>query len=250
MEDRSIAIDDIRSIHEAEKYKENLPYAYWAVYDGHAGFRAAEICKQKLHKIIVENENFFSGQVDKAIQVGSVISHFLFSYCFGIQESLAIMDEEIIQTGIDEGWTEGCCVSIVIVVGTILYSANLGDSHMMLSRNINRYESIVLSETHKASVPSEKQRITSAGGMVMRNRVFGDLSISRALGDLNYKKPKQEVNYVSNEAYMRRIAMTQNNHYIIIASDGLWDTVSHKEAVNMLYTQKVFTHLYSYHTVV
>ena len=128
----------------------------------------------------------------------------------------------------------------------MLYSANLGDSHMVLSRNINRFEAIVLTEAHKASEKSEKERIVNAGGMVMRNRVFGDLSISRALGDLNYKKPKQEENYVSNQAHMRSIALNQNNDFIIIASDGLWDTMSYQEAVNLLYHNRVSALMITY----
>ena len=149
------------------------------------------------------------------------------------------MDLLIIEKGTEEGWTEGCCVSLVIIVDNILYTANLGDSHMAISRNINRIEAIQLTEAHKASEKKEKERITKAGGMVMRNRLFGDLSISRALGDLNYKKPKQEENYVSNEAFMRRIPLTQNNDFIVIASDGLWDTMSFKEAMHILYHNKV-----------
>lgn len=118
----------------------------------------------------------------------------------------------------------------------------MGDSHIVLSRNIVKEEAIVLSREHKASENSEKERIKNLGGTVIRNRVFGDLSISRSLGDLNYKQPKQQVNYVSNEAHISHVSLTQNNNFIIIASDGLWDTVSPKEAIRMLYENEVFIH--------
>lgn len=110
---------------------------------------------------------------------------------------------------------------------------------MILSRNIVRHEAIELAEIHKASIQSEKERITQAGGMVMRGRVFGDLSISRAMGDLNYKQPKQQMNFVSNIANIKEINLTQNNDFIILASDGLWDTVSPSDAIDFLYNNKV-----------
>lgn len=169
---------------------------------------------------------------------------FLTIILFLKKASLKKQDIQIIAKGTIEDWSEGCCVSLVVVVGTELYSANLGDSHIVLSRNISKPEAILLSTAHKASDSSEKERITNLGGTVMRGRVFGDLSISRALGDLSYKQPKQQVNYISNEAHISHVSLTQNNNFIIIASDGVWDTVSPKEAVSLLYENEVCTFVF------
>lgn len=69
----------------------------------------------------------------------------------------------------------------------------------------------------------------------MRNRLFGDLAISRALGDLNYKKPKQSENFVSNAAFIRQVTLTPLNRFIIIASDGVWDVFSYSDAIEFVY---------------
>lgn len=69
MEDRSIAIDNMKETVPNAKYKKELSYSYWAVYDGHSGFKAAEMCKESLHKILIENDMFFYGDMSKAIQV-------------------------------------------------------------------------------------------------------------------------------------------------------------------------------------
>ena len=90
-----------------------------------------------------------------------------------------------------------------------------------------------ISETHKATEEAEKQRITSQGGMVMRGRVFGDLSISRAVGDRNYKVPKQEANYVSSDPFITSVTLTHHHLFAIIASDGLWDKLTFEEAVDI-----------------
>ena len=96
----------------------------------------------------------------------------------------------------------------------------------------------LLTEHHHAEVPSEKQRIISDGGMVVRNRVFGDLIISRSLGDLNYKIPKQEKNFVSAEPYLNRVALNSEYSFLILASDGLWDKFSFDEAAEFTYNHK------------
>jgi serine/threonine protein phosphatase PrpC len=128
---------------------------------------------------------------------------------------------------------------MVILMDNQLYAANLGDSHMVLTRNINRHEALLLTEEHKAADPNEKKRISAAGGMVVRNRIFADLAISRALGDRTYKRPQQENNLVSNVAFIEKVSLTQNNDFVILASDGLWDTVTYKEAVDMIYNNRV-----------
>lgn len=42
-------------------------------------------------------------------------------------------------------------------------------------------------EDHKPFLPKEQDRIVSAGGSVMIERVNGSLAVSRALGDFEYK---------------------------------------------------------------
>ena len=89
MEDRHVVFDDLREELPNAHYQDAVPYSYWAVYDGHAGFRAAEICKDSLHKEIIQSEHFKSGDIFAAIQVVRfyfyIFIFFLLSfdfYCF------------------------------------------------------------------------------------------------------------------------------------------------------------------------
>jgi serine/threonine protein phosphatase PrpC len=50
---------------------------------------------------------------------------------------------------------------------------------------------VVLTEKHRVSEKKERERIDSLGGTVIFGRLFGDLSVTRALGDREYKKPVQ-----------------------------------------------------------
>lgn len=122
----------------------------------------------------------------------------------------------------------------------VLYSANLGDSHMIVGLRdaLNgSVKPICISETHKATEESEKRRITEAGGMVMKGRVYGDLSISRAVGDRNYKIPKQDADYVSSDPFIMETHLTHHHLFAIIASDGLWDKVTFSEAVSAVHKE-------------
>jgi len=217
MEDRLKVVENIQN------NPEESPVYYFAIFDGHAGFRAAEICQNQFHDTILQQGDIHRGDLKKILA-----------------DALKAQDKYIIDKGMEENWTEGSCASVVLIRDKILYSANLGDSHMVLAHRNNlsyKMTPIRISETHKATEESEKKRILSEGGMVMKGRVFGDLSISRALGDLNYKIPKVENDFVSSDAFTTEIQLTPENLFVIIASDGLWDKISFQEAVDMVHAQ-------------
>lgn len=75
----------------------------------------------------------------------------------------------------------------IIKRNRVLYSANVGDSRLILSRSAC---SIPLTVDHTPiQLKSEIFRIYSAGGFVNKNgRVCGNLNLSRTVGDLSYKK--------------------------------------------------------------
>ncbi len=111
----------------------------------------------------------------------------------------------------------------VVGLKRILYSGNVGDSRSVLlsSNSFKR-----LSYDHKASDPSECNRIKAAGGIVFNGRAGGQLALSRALGDHSLKKYG-----VSCVPYVTRHVIDFNDKYLILASDGLWDVVTEDEVL-------------------
>jgi len=101
---------------------------------------------------------------------------------------------------------------------SVLYVANTGDSRAVISKNGQTER---LSKDHKASDPSEIERIKSVGGKIMDNRVAGGLAITRAIGDFAYKSFG-----VTCQPYIVRHVLRPFDKYLILASDGVWDTVS------------------------
>jgi serine/threonine protein phosphatase PrpC len=63
--------------------------------------------------------------------------------------------------------------------------------------------------------------------------VCGELAVARSVGDVGVKNicPGQ---VIAVPEYAN-LALQDNNHFIIMASDGLWDVMSSEEAVTMVH---------------
>ena len=96
-----------------------------------------------------------------------------------------------------------------------LYSANIGDTRSVLISS-NEYRR--LSYDHRASDPNENERIIKEGGFVFGGRVYGILMLSRAFGDWELKPYG-----VLNVPHITRTNITNNDLYVVVASDGVWD---------------------------
>jgi serine/threonine protein phosphatase PrpC len=64
------------------------------------------------------------------------------------------------------------------------------------------------------------------GGVIIKGRVSGQLAVTRALGDLELKTEG-----VSNVPDVEEFQITEKTHFLIIASDGLWDVCEDQKAV-------------------
>ncbi|CAI6354302.1 unnamed protein product [Macrosiphum euphorbiae] len=126
----------------------------------------------------------------------------------------------------------GSTALIVLVEGTTLFVANVGDSRgVMCDKKGN---AIPLSFDHKPQQMREKKRIAEAGGFISFNgvwRVAGVLATSRALGDYPLKE-KQFV--IANPDVLTFDLSHHDPQFIILASDGLWDTFTNEEAIECI----------------
>jgi len=71
-----------------------------------------------------------------------------------------------------------------------LHLANVGDSAAILCTarpdNNMLWECQRLHQTHRTSTPSERSRVVSSGGFVLRGRLNGSLAVTRAFGNHSY----------------------------------------------------------------
>ncbi|KAK9468831.1 phosphatase 2C-like domain-containing protein [Lipomyces arxii] len=111
----------------------------------------------------------------------------------------------------------------------MLYTANAGDARIVLCRKGKAYR---LSYDHKGTDSMEAQRIANSGGLVLNGRVNGILAVTRALGDTYIKK------LVTSHPYTTETYVTEDDEFIILACDGLWDVTTDQQAVDLIRTIK------------
>lgn len=123
----------------------------------------------------------------------------------------------------------GTTALIAILEDSQLIVANVGDSRGVMCDG--RGNAIPLSFDHKPQQMRERKRIKEAGGFVTFNgvwRVAGILATSRALGDYPLKDKKL---VIADPDVLTFDLKDHKPYFIILASDGLWDTFSNEEAV-------------------
>ncbi|THH20437.1 hypothetical protein EUX98_g8588 [Antrodiella citrinella] len=107
----------------------------------------------------------------------------------------------------------------------VLYCANAGDARGVLCR---AGKAVRLTYDHKGSDKQEAKRIMDAGGFVMSGRVNGVLAVTRSLGDSSMKE------YVVGSPYTTETELSDEDEFLILACDGLWDVVEDQAAVQLV----------------
>jgi len=116
-----------------------------------------------------------------------------------------------------------------------LFVANAGDSRCVLGRG---GRAVPLSFDHKPENDEEKRRIHNAGSTITDGRVDGNLNLSRSLGDLKYKQnkrltPEEQPITANPDVYL--YDMTDEDDFIIMGCDGIWETKSNEQMVEYIY---------------
>ena len=195
MEDTGVTIPNLTN-----DYKTSL----FGIFDGHGGRDVVKYIKDRIPEIIKKNINDLC-PIEKC---------FINSFN-KIDEELKFYDSEY----------TGSTATIVLIQDNKLYCANVGDSRAYIIYN-NSIKQITVD--HKCSVPEEAERIMNAGGKITKNRVQGQLVLSRSLGDLYVKKYG-----VSNLPDISVNKIDYNIKYVVIASDGIWDVIDEQTVLNM-----------------
>ena len=103
----------------------------------------------------------------------------------------------------------------------ILYCANVGDSRCVLVSKNGVYR---LSYDDRVKDPQESERINKNGGIIVNNRVYGQLMLSRSFGDWRIK----DVGVIV-DPHIIRYELTDDDSFCVIASDGVWDVLKDEE---------------------
>lgn len=152
-----------------------------------------------------------------------------------------------------------CCLVGVFWKGT-LYIANLGDSRAVIGSlgRSNKITAEQLTRDHNASMEEVRQELRSRHPddshiVVMKHgvwRIKGIIQVSRSIGDAYLKRPEFSLDpsfprfhlpepirrpVLTSEPSVYTRVLQPNDKFIIFASDGLWEHMTHQEAAEMVY---------------
>lgn len=193
MEDRFV-IDHIG------KDSDSRPISLLAVFDGHGGLLSSNFCSDWISAYIRKKNEHYPDSLGLAMKTAFIKA-----------------DTDFVSSGHFDGSTACACA----IVGKKVVCCNAGDSRAIIVKRDG--SAVALSEDHKPELLRETKRINALGGRVIhwgRWRVEGVLAVSRSIGDARLKP------YVTAEPDIFEHELGEDDMFLVVASDGVWDTMS------------------------
>lgn len=210
MEDEHVRIDDLVD-HLGSLYVDKGPHSCYGVFDGHGGRDAAQFARDNLLEFIVQDVSFPSS-IELAVHQGFLKTDIAFAEACRADNCLA----------------SGTTALMVLVLGREVFVANAGDCRAVLCQ---RGKAVDMSRDHKPWCGEERSRIEALGGFVDDGYLNGQLGVARALGDWHMEGLKGVGCPLSAEPEVRQFLLTEEDEFLIIGCDGLWDVISSQLAV-------------------
>lgn len=210
------SMEDFHKI--VDKFMSYDTRGFFSLYDGHGGTQCAKYAKERMPKVFAEflqetNHNIEKSLIYSFQKVDNELKVISESQNSGTTATVVYFNKE----GINNKGNKG-----------VIYCANVGDTRCVL---ITTTEWKRMSYDHKPTDETESKRIKNLGGAVFNGRVFGQLSISRALGDHSMKK-----NGVIPTPSIYKHTITEKDKFLILCSDGVWDVVSEDDILKFSQT--------------
>ena len=194
-----------------ENFNKDPNKILFCVFDGHGGEQASQFLQDNFHI-------YFKRMIPFKQIFEDIIKLF------------KLLDEKIKLLNLPDVGSTGTIVFIEKVNNKrILYCANCGDSRCVL---VNRKGIMRMSHDDRVDDKQENQRVISQGGVIDNGRVGGILMLTRSFGDWGIKEKGLIV-----KPHILKIELNEDDLYLIIASDGLWDVIEDEEC-------KGFTEIY------
>ena len=135
-----------------------------------------------------------------------------------------------------KSYTDGSTAIVAVIHGKKAIVANCGDSRGVLVQKGGKAKP--KSYDHKPNRADEEQRIRGLGGEILHNgrwRVQGILALSREIGDVSLQP------LISCEPEIIEKELNNDDEYLVLASDGVWDVLSNEQVAKLLYKCQDFT---------
>uniref|UniRef100_A0A7N0TLK2 protein-serine/threonine phosphatase n=1 Tax=Kalanchoe fedtschenkoi TaxID=63787 RepID=A0A7N0TLK2_KALFE len=195
-------------------------FSVFAVLDGHNGNAAAIYTKENLL-------NHVLGAIPKGLERDEWLQALPRALVAGFVKT----DKEFQS----RGETSGTTVTFVIVDGWTITAASVGDSRCILDSPSGSVVTLTVDHRLEENI-EERERVTASGGEVGRLSIAGGaeigplrcwpggLCLSRSIGDMDVGE------FIVPVPYVKQVKLSNAGGRLIIASDGIWDTLSSDEA--------------------
>ena len=164
-----------------------------------------------------------------------------------IKETFIIANDKLVENQeIDCIFSGTTCVSVIFTPEKLI-CPNIGDSRAVLARynkNEKKYIALDLTRDHKPTELDEKQRIIENDGKIqpfiedgefvgperiwIKEEDIPGLAMTRSFGD----RVAATVGVIS-EPEIKEFYLDENDKFMIIASDGIWEFISSQECVDI-----------------
>lgn len=215
MEDRFFAADLTGDAAFATAKRAGL----FAVFDGHSGHEAAEYLEGHLQTYILA-----AGPEALAARPLEVLS-----------DAVQRAEREIIASfleGHGGSETAGSTLCAVLLVDDKLHVVHVGDSRAVLGRGS---EPIQLTRDHKPACRIEAARIEvddPEADISPDGYIYGELAVARAIGSAAWKRDPSKRALIPTPELLS-VQLQPEDDFVLLATDGLWDTLSNGEAVTV-----------------
>ena len=224
-----------------KNFMNNPNYIFMGVCDGH-GIYGHEVSSYLVYNIPLSiNEILIKKKYKKITEKNkSNIISILKNYFLKIDKNISK------ETDIDVTFSGSTCVSAIFTKSKII-CANVGDSRCILGKyNGKKWFSQNLSYDHKPDSIFESERIIKNGGKIepyvdengeyygpkrvwVKYKKVPGLAMSRSFGDTM----AHSVGVIS-EPEIFEYSILEEDKFIILASDGIWEFISSEECVNFV----------------
>ncbi|XP_022760739.1 probable protein phosphatase 2C 13 [Durio zibethinus] len=221
MEDEHIRIDDLSS-HLGSMFKPSIPSAFYAVFDGHGGADAATYIKRNATRLFFEDFDLS--------QVSEIDAVFLKELEDSHRKAFLLAD---LALAAESSVSSSCGTTMLtaLVLGRHLLVANAGDCRAVLCR---KGVALEMSQDHRPCYLPERKRVEDLGGYIDDGYLNGYLSVTRALGDWDLKFPVGSPSPLIAEPDVRQIVLSEDDEFLIIGCDGIWDVMPSQFAVSFV----------------
>ncbi|OVA16688.1 Protein phosphatase 2C (PP2C)-like domain [Macleaya cordata] len=221
MEDEHIRIDDLSS-HLGSVFRCPTPSAFYGVFDGHGGPDAAAYIRKNAMRFFFEDAEFPQTSETNDVVLEDIENSFRKAFLLA---DLALADDCTVST------SSGTTALTALILGRLLLVANAGDCRAVLCR---KGDAIEMSQDHRPIYASERSRVEELGGYIDDGYLNGVLSVSRALGDWDMKLPRGSSSPLIADPEFRQAVLTEDDEFLIIGCDGIWDVMSSQDAVSIV----------------